>query len=117
VGNNVVIGAGAIALGPITIGDDARIGSGSVVIRPVPPGVTVVGIPGRSVEDGHRPIPELEHGKLPDPIAEAIRLVLREQDKLEERLSRLEKKSGIRIHDELEVMRKRMEHELEEEEI
>lgn len=117
VGNNVVIGAGAIALGPITIGDDARIGSGSVVIKSVPPGVTVVGVPGRSVEDSHKPIPELEHGKLPDPIAEAIRLVLREQDKLEERLSKLEKQSGLRVSsDELEEMRKRMEQELEEKE-
>ena len=117
VGNNVVIGAGAIALGPITIGDDARIGSGSVVIKSVPPGVTVVGVPGRSVEDSHKPIPELDHGTLPDPIAEAIRLVLREQDKLEERLSKLEKQSGIRVSsDELEKMRKRMEQELEEKE-
>ncbi len=117
VGNNVVLGAGAIALGPITIGDDARIGSGSVVIKSVPPGVTVVGVPGRSVEDSHKPISELEHGNLPDPIAEAIRLVLREQDKLEERLSKLEKQSGIRVSsDELEKMRKRMEQELEEKE-
>ena len=117
VGDNVVIGAGAIALGPITIGDDARIGSGSVVIKSVPAGVTVVGVPGRSVEDRHKPIPELDHGQLPDPIAEAIRLVLKEQDKLEERLSKLEKQGGIRAHgNELEKLRKRMEQELEEKE-
>ena len=117
VGDNVVIGAGAIALGPITIGDDARIGSGSVVIKSVPPGVTVVGVPGRSVEDRHKPILELDHGQLPDPIAEAIRLVLKEQDKLEERLSKLEKQCGIRAHgNELEKPRKRMEQELEEKE-
>jgi len=117
VGNNVVIGAGAIALGPITIGDGARIGSGSVVIKSVPPGVTVVGVPGRSVEDRHRPVLELDHGKLPDPIAEAVRLVLREQDKLEERLSKLEKQRGLRAPgDELEKQRKRVEEELEEKE-
>jgi len=117
VGNNVVIGAGAIALGPITIGDGGRIGSGSVVIKPIPPGVTVVGVPGRSVEDRHKPILELDHGKLPDPIAEAIRLVLQEQDKLEERLIKLEKQCGIRAHgDELEKQRKRVEQELEEKE-
>lgn len=116
-GNNVVLGAGAIALGPITIGDDARVGSGSVVIKSVPPGVTVVGVPGRSVEDRHKPIPELDHGKLPDPIAEAIRLVLKEQDRLEERLARLEKQYGVRAPgDKLEKQRKQMEHELEEEE-
>ncbi len=117
VGNNVVIGAGAIALGPITIGDDARIGSGSVVIKSVPPGVTVVGVPGRSVEDRHKPILELDHGQLPDPIVEAIRLVLKEQDKLEERLSKLEKQCGVRAHgNELEKLRKRMEQALEEKE-
>ncbi|HEY51778.1 MAG TPA: serine O-acetyltransferase [Dehalococcoidia bacterium] len=116
-GNNVVLGAGAIALGPITIGDNARIGSGSVVIKAVPAGVTVVGVPGRSVEDRHKPILELDHGKLPDPIAEAIRLVLREQDKLEERLNQLEKQCGVRAPgDKLEKQRKQMEQELAEKE-
>ena len=95
VGNNVVIGTGAVALGAITIGDGARIGSGSVVVKSVPPGATVVGIPGRIVEDRHKPLLELEHGKLPDPVAEAIRLVLREQEKLRERLKRLESLSGL----------------------
>ena len=117
VGNNVVMGAGAVALGPITIGDGARIGSGSVVIKSVPPGVTVVGIPGRTVEDRHRPMLELEHGKLPDPVAEAIRLVLMEQDRLEERLERLEKSSGLATPgDELGQERKKIERELESEE-
>jgi len=95
IGNGVVVGSGAIALGAITIGDGARIGSGSVVIKSVPPGATVVGIPGRVVKDRREPITELEHGKLPDPVAEAIRLVLKEQDKLEERLKKLESSSGI----------------------
>jgi serine O-acetyltransferase len=95
VGNNVVIGAGAIALGAITIGDGAKIGSGSVVIKSVPPGATVVGIPGRIVEDRHEPLLDLEHGKLPDPIAEAIRLVLKNQERLEKRLERLESLSGL----------------------
>ncbi len=95
IGNNVVIGTGAIALGAITIGSGARIGSGSVVVRPVPPGATVVGIPGRVVEDGHAPLTNLEHGKLPDPVAEAIRLVLSEQEKIQERLKALESLTGV----------------------
>jgi len=95
VGNNVVIGTGAVALGAITIGDGAKIGSGSVVVKSVPPGATVVGIPGRIAEDHHQPFPDLEHGKLPDPVAEAIRLVLREQEKLGERLRRLEGLGGL----------------------
>jgi len=89
-GNGVEMGSGSIALGPITIGDGARIGSSSVVIKSVPPGVTVVGIPGRVVTKRERPAMDLEHGKLPDPVAEAIRTVLKDQHHLEERLKRLE---------------------------
>ncbi len=116
-GNNVEMGSGAIALGPVTIGDGARIGSGSVVIKSVPPGATVVGIPGKTVEERRKPLMDLEHGKLPDPVAEAIKLVLEEQDKLEERLKRLEKSSGIAItKDELKKERKKIERDLTEEE-
>ena len=109
VGDNVVIGSGAIALGAITIGDGARIGSGSVVVKSVPPGATVVGIPGRIVEE-KKPLMDLEHGRLPDPVAEAIRLVLKEQDKLEERLRRLESSSGmVASKDELREKRRELE--------
>ncbi len=96
VGNNVVIGAGATALGAINLGDGCRVGAGAVVVRSVPPGSTVVGIPGRVVADRPRTLAEhLEHGQLPDPVAEAIRLMLRGQDRLEERLKRLEEAAGI----------------------
>ena len=57
----------------------------------------MVGIPGRIVEDRHEPLQKLEHGKLPDPVAEAIRVVLKEQEKLEERLKRLESSSGLEV--------------------
>ena len=105
-GNNVEMGAGSIALGPIDIGDDVRVGASSVVIRSVPPGVTVVGIPGRVVTKGERPAMDLEHGKLPDPVAEALKLVLKDYHKLEDRLKKLEGISGISTStDELEVQR------------
>lgn len=111
-GNGVEMGSGAIALGPITIGDGARIGSSSVVIRSVPPGVTVVGIPGRIVTKTERPVMDLEHGKLPDPVSEAIRLVLKEQDKLEERLKKLEAAYGLLTpQDELDEKRQELEKE------
>lgn len=97
IGNNVVIGTGAVVLGDITIGDEARIGSGSVVVKSVPARTTVVGIPGRIVENHHQPFIDLEHGKLPDPVAEAIRLVLREQDRIQERLKRLEGLTGVPV--------------------
>jgi len=111
-GNGVEMGSGAIALGPITIGDGARIGSSSVVIKSVPPGVTVVGIPGRIVTKQVQPVADLEHGKLPDPVAEAIRLVLKEQGNLEERLKKLEVACGLLTpQDELEEKRQEIEKE------
>lgn len=90
IGNKVVIGAAAIVLGPITIGDDARVGANSVVVNPVPAGATVVGIPGRVVEDRRETIFNLEHGRLPDPISDALRAIIDHQEKLEERLKELE---------------------------
>ena len=96
--NNVVVGAGAIVLGAINIGNGARIGAGSVVIYDVPPGATIVGVPGRiglgfSAEE----IEILEHGKLPDPIADAVRFVVKQQEKLEERIKKIESLEGITI--------------------
>ncbi len=95
VGNNVVFGTGSVALGPVVIGDGARIGSGSVVIKSVPPGATVVGIPGRIVSDRQKPLAELEHARLPDPVAEAIRITFQGQHRLEARLKHLERMNGI----------------------
>lgn len=70
-GNRVVVGTGAKILGNIKIGDNVRIGAGSVVVHPVPDHSTVVGIPGRVVrmrdQDG-----VLEHGRLPDPTGQAL---------------------------------------------
>jgi serine O-acetyltransferase len=108
----VVIGTGAAALGAITIGDGARIGSGSVVVKSVPAGATVVGIPGRIVEDRHKPLIDLEHGKLPDPVAEAIRLVLKEQEKTQQRLKHLESLTRVALTtDETGEIRRRIERE------
>jgi len=95
-GDNVVVGAGATLLGAIRVGDNARIGAGSVVLTDVPPGATVVGIPGRiGLGFSGKEIRALEHSKLPDPVADAIRLVLREQDLLEKRLAKLENLEGV----------------------
>lgn len=87
--NNVVVGAGATVLGAITVGEGARIGAGSVVVQAVPPDSVVVGVPGRVSESG-RPSLALEHGRLPDPVKEAIEHVLDNERQLVERLERLE---------------------------
>ena len=116
-GNGVEMGSGAIALGPITIGDGTRVGASSVVIRSVPPGVTVVGIPGKVVVKKEKPVMDLEHGKLPDPIAEAIQLVLKDQHNLEERLKKLEITCGLLTPpNELEEQKQEIEKELAQDE-
>ncbi len=94
IGNEVVIGTAAILLGPIVVGDGAMVGANSVVIDSVPPGATVVGVPGRAVEDRHKPPLELEHGELPDPVAEAIKLVLERQKVLEDRVHKMEEENA-----------------------
>jgi serine O-acetyltransferase len=96
VGNNVVIGAGAIVLGNIKIGDNARIGAGSVVLKDVPEGATVVGVPARvSLGFTKQQLELLEHNKLPDPIAEGFEIIIREINKLEERIKKIESLEGI----------------------
>ena len=121
IGNNVVVASGAKVLGSFTVGDHAKIGAGSVVLRPVPAHATVVGIPGRIVMmKGHRVRTEeellraralsaeegesveeiaaeldvdLDHDILPDPIAEGIELMRQEIEILKERLHALEERS------------------------
>lgn len=101
-GNNVVVASGAKVLGSFTVGDHAKIGAGSVVLKPVPPYATVVGIPGRivltnecdrnckkSVEDDEaREIEEekdvdLKHDELPDPETELLEKMRADIDRLE----------------------------------
>ncbi len=84
VGNNVVIGTGAKILGPIVIGDYAKIGAGSVVLNNVPANTTVVGVPGRVViYEGERiPSVDLNHEDLPDPVAEMLYCLQKQIDDL-----------------------------------
>ena len=85
--NDVVLGSGAIVLGPITIGRGAKVGAGSVVIRSVPPEATVVGVPARIAEP--QPsiyVGQLDHNKLPDPMLSLVSRML-------DRLSRLEEQA------------------------
>jgi len=94
-GNNTVIGAGAILLGPIIVGEGARVGAGSVVLKDVEPGTVVVGVPARA-SAGMKPgtVQDLEHGKLPDPVANAIQFVLAENSAMRERMKKLENLEG-----------------------
>ena len=91
--NILVIGSGAIILGPITVGDGARVGAGSVVVKPVPPGMTVVGVPARITgpKAPVEPATELSHGQLRDPSLGTMSELLARQEILEARLRELER--------------------------
>jgi serine O-acetyltransferase len=95
-GNHVVVGTGAKVLGNILIGDHVKIGAGSVVVHPVPPHSTVVGVPGRVVRIcGVEVDDELEHGQLPDPEAQAIDELAARVEQLEAMVRKLaEEKAG-----------------------
>lgn len=96
-GSNVMVSAGAKVLGNIEIGDNVRIGAGSVVLKPVPSDCTVVGIPGHVVRrKGKRVVADLEHGKLPDPISERFAILQKELECLEEKIDCVEKDCELR---------------------
>lgn len=93
--DRVLIGAGAKVLGPITICAGARIGANSVVVEDVPPEMTVVGIPGKIVRDprdrrrGDGRI-DLEHHLIPDPVGEALTMMIDRIEFLEARVTHLQ---------------------------
>jgi serine O-acetyltransferase len=93
----VIVGAGAKILGPITIGRGTRVGANSVVIDSTPPEVTVVGIPAKVVrpESSRRRRAgriDLDHHLMPDPVGEAIAVVLDRVEFLEARLAYLQQR-------------------------
>lgn len=92
IGNNVVIGSGAKVLGPFKVGDGAKIGSNSVVVKEVPENATVVGIPGRVVESDRAG--SFEHDKLPDPVAKAISCIIDRIVEIEKEITVIKKGGG-----------------------
>ena len=92
--DNVMVSAGAKIIGSFTIGANSKIGAGSVVIEEVPPNCTVVGIPGRVVRQKNVKIPRtsMDHGHLPDPVRDDIRILQKENTELTNRVLELEKK-------------------------
>jgi len=91
-GDNVTVGSGAKLLGPIAIGDGAKVGANTVVVEDVPPGATVVGNPGHLVRvEGKRVEgPDTDWIHLPDPIAEAIKSLSGRLAEIERRLAELD---------------------------
>jgi serine O-acetyltransferase len=114
-GEGVVVGAGAKVLGGFTVGDGARIGSNAVVVKEVPPGATVVGIPGRIVEDrtvgdaakqAERFAAYAVVQEQDDPYAKAIQKLVEHSQELEKALAALnEKLAGIEKEKQKEQLR------------
>ena len=92
--DGVTVGTGANVLGPVVLGEGAKVGAGSIVVKDVPPYSTVVGNPGRpvivdgqKVRDVHHP--DMQHTRLPDPVAEAMACLVRRVTELEQDLAEL----------------------------
>jgi serine O-acetyltransferase len=97
-GRNVTVGVNAAVLGAITLGDGAKVGGGSIVVKDVPANATVVGVPARIVaQDGKpiRAIPDRPQVEMPDPNADAIARLSRKIESLERRLEELEPETGL----------------------
>ena len=92
-GRNVTVGVNAAVLGAINLGDNAKVGGGSVVVKDVPANATVVGVPARIVAQDGKPVravsdrPQVE---MPDPTADAIARIQRKLDLLEKRVGEIE---------------------------
>jgi serine O-acetyltransferase len=91
IGNNVVVGSGAKILGPFTVGDNSKIGSGSVVVKEVPPNSVVVGVPGRVIFRDGKKVTDMDFDwtNLPDPVAQALQCLLDRVHDLEKELEAL----------------------------
>ncbi len=92
--NNVLVASGAKVLGSITIGENSKVGAGSVILKEVPPNSTVVGIPGKVViSNGIRMKERLDHS-LPDPVADEFKRLEKKIEELQLRTQELESTNG-----------------------
>ena len=92
--DNVMVSAGAKILGSFTIGENSKIGAGSVVLEEVPPNCTVVGVPGRIVRMGNKKVPrsDMDQIHLPDPVLNDIRSLQADNEKMHSQLIEMLKK-------------------------
>jgi serine O-acetyltransferase len=92
--DHVLISAGATVIGPVRVGRGSRIGAGAVVISSAPAYSTIVGIPGKVIEgeSARHDVMELEHGRLPDPVARAMNAMVEKLNELTVRIRELEER-------------------------
>jgi serine O-acetyltransferase len=97
--DNALIATGAKVLGSITVGENSKIGAGSVVLKEVPPNSTVVGVPGKVViQDGKRIKKDLNHCDLPDPISDRLKEMELEINHLKQQMENL-KEERVKVND------------------
>lgn len=98
VGDNVMISAGAKVLGSFTIGENSKIGAGSVVLEEVPPNSTVVGVPGRVVKQDNIKLPrnDMDQIHLPDPVKNDLEMLKRENEILRNKVEELAKNLDLK---------------------
>lgn len=103
--DNVMVSAGAKVLGSFTIGENSKIGAGSVVLKEVPPNCTVVGVPGRVVKMGDERIPRMDMDQvhLPDPISNDIRQLQADNMRMHRQIVELKKHMHMQ-EDNIEVL-------------
>lgn len=101
--DNVMVSAGAKILGSFTIGENSKIGAGSVVLKEVPPNCTVVGVPGRIVKMGDQKIPrsDMDQVHLPDPISNDIRELQNDNIRLQKQIKQLERHMRCMLEEEI----------------
>lgn len=95
--NNVMVSAGAKVLGSFTIGENSKIGAGSVVLEEVPPNSTVVGVPGRVVKRNNQSVPreDMNQIDLPNPVLEDIQRLQHNNEELQKRIKDLEEELSL----------------------
>ncbi len=95
--NNVMVSAGAMVLGSFTIGENSKIGAGSVVLEEVPPNSTVVGVPGRVVKRNNQSVPreDMNQIDLPNPVLEDIQRLQHNNEELQKRIKDLEEELSL----------------------
>lgn len=95
--NNVMVSAGAKVLGSFTIGENSKIGAGSVVLEEVPPNSTVVGVPGRVVKRNNQSVPreDMNQIDLPNPVLEDLQRLQYNNEELQKRIKDLEEELSL----------------------
>ena len=96
IGDRVIVSSGAKVLGPFHVGNDVKIGSGSVVLKEIPDGCTVVGVPGRVVRRFGESTSDINQINLPDPVNTEMEILRRRLELMEEKVEKLTKELNER---------------------